>query len=274
MKNIMFTIGLPRSGSTVLMNILQQNPEFFTTGTCPIPYLIDAIHNRSSEVSEFIAMDQQVLSDALTNFIKQGTDGWFDSMTHKPTVISKSRSWDTCLPLLFKMYENPKFIVCVRDLRDIVCSFEKLLLKYPHIKTNDSNQAQTLDERIRSYCLDDFSNLGRPLRNLPFVFEMFMKYPNNFFLFRFEDFNANPNNSLDSLYHWMGKERFNHDLKNIKQSEYIEHDTTYRALVEHKTRPVLEQLPNDGWKSMLTEQQSASVLSNNSWFYQTFYPEL
>ena len=101
-----------------------------------------------------------------------------------------------------------------------------------------------------------------------------MKYPNNFFLFRFEDFNANPNNSLDSLYHWMGKERFNHDLRNIKQSEYIEHDTIYRALVEHKTRPVLEHLPENSWKSMLTEQQSATILSNNSWFYQTFYPEL
>jgi hypothetical protein len=45
-------------------------------------------------------------------------------------------------------------------------------------------------------------------------------------------------------------------------------------LVEHKTRPVLEQLPENGWKSMLTEQQSATILSNNSWYYQTFYPEL
>ena len=92
MKNMNFCLGLPRSGSTLLMNILQQNPTIFTSSTCPTPYLLEACKIQATSVSEFIAMDQDVMTKTLLSYIRHGTDGWFQSLTDKPNIISKSRT--------------------------------------------------------------------------------------------------------------------------------------------------------------------------------------
>lgn len=95
-------------------------------------------------------------------------------MTDKPVVVSKSRVWSTYLNFLFYAYENLKFLVVVRDLRNIVCSFEKLLHKYPVWVTGDRTvpfHMEPIDKRLEIYCTDIGGNLGRPLKFLPHVVE-------------------------------------------------------------------------------------------------------
>lgn len=270
-------MGLPRSGSTLLMNILQQNPTIYTTGTCPMPYLLDAANIQANTISEFVAMDQNTVSKGLKSFLRHGFDGWYQTLTDKPHVISKSRAWDMHLNTLFATYENPKFIVCLRDIRDVICSFEKLLHKNTHIKIGSSDDPFHLlhiDKRIELYCTDGGANLGRPLHIIQnHIIEWMDRKPYNFFLFRWEDFNANPIRSLNHLYKWLELPEFNHDLNNIPQSAQFEHDHVYRALVDHQTRPKLEFLePN--WPNMLSERQSAVIIQNLKWYYEKFYPEL
>ena len=276
MKSVNFCIGLPRSGSTVLMNILQQNPKIYTTGTCPLPYVTEAVKMQSTSVSEFIAMPQDTAAEATKGFIRGGIDGWFSTLTDKPMVISKSRTWDTHINTLFTIYDDPKFIVCLRDLRDIIASFEKLLFKNTHISMGsreDPFHMLPVSKRVELYCTDVGGNMGRPLMFLKHVFEWMQKRPNNFFIARWEDFSKEPVRSLRSMYQWLGMDHYEHDLNNIKQSEYYEHDTVYRALVSHVTKPRLES-HGPSWPKYMSEQDSASVLHNCRWFYETFYPEL
>jgi sulfotransferase len=276
MKNIHFTLGLPRSGSTLLMNILQQNPNIFTSSTCPTPYLVNTCKETSTSVSEFISMDQDVHTKCLMGFLRGGLNGWFEGLTTKPVVISKSRVWDTYLNILFKLYEKPKFIVIVRDIRDVVCSFEKLLFKYPQWSIGAPEyplHLKSIEERIEHYCTDTSGNLGRPLHFLPHVVEWANKRPECFYFLRFEDFNKNPVEHLQHLYQWLDLPVYNHDLNNIQQSEQYEHDTVYRALVTHKTEPSLRYL-EPSWPKMLTPEQSNLILVNNKWFYDTFYRDL
>lgn len=276
MKTIHYCIGLPRSGSTLLMNILQQNPEIFTSSTCPTPYLLNSCKDTATSVSEFIAMDQQVLNNSLVNYVKFGMQGWFSSLTEKPIVFSKSRVWDTYLNFLFHAYENPKFIICIRDLRDIICSFEKLSHKFPiwNIGSKeDSVHVKSFEKRMEIYCTDIGANLGRPLYYLPHVLEWAQKRPNNFYLFRFEDFNQHPENILGQIYNWLNLPHYNHNFFNIQQSGQYEHDTVYRALVTHKTERQLKQI-KPTWPEMMNNEQSDLVIKNNLWFYETFYPEV
>ena len=276
MKMMNFCIGVPRSGSTLLMNILQQNPKIFTSSTCPTPYLLEACKYQATGVSEFIAMDQDVMTNSLLSFIKHGIDGWFSSLTDKPLIISKSRTWDTNLNFVFRMYENPKILVCLRDIRDVICSFEKLLQRHPMwtIGTKeDPLHLKPFEKRMEQYCTDVGANLGRPLYYLPHVYEWMQKRPNNFFVFRFEDFNENPMASLTSIYKWLDLPYYDHDLNNIPQAEQYEHDTTYRALVSHKTETKFRKTkPN--YIDMLTPEQSDLVIKHNKFFYKTFYPEV
>lgn len=276
MKTLHYAIGLPRSGSTLLMNILQQNPDIFTSSTCPTTYLIEGAKQAASNVSEFVAMDQDALNNSLTNYIKFGMQGWFAAMTHKPIVFSKSRGWDRYLNFLFYAYKDPKFIVTIRDLRDIVCSFEKLSYKYTTWNIgaqNDPFHMLPYDKRIEIWCTDIGGNLGLPLKNLSHVYEWMQKRPNNFFIHRFEDFNERPLESLKSIYKWLNLPYFDHDLNNIPQAAQYEHDTAYRALVSHKTEKSVRKL-EPSWPKMMSDEQSLMVIRNNEWYYKTFYPEI
>jgi hypothetical protein len=258
------------------MNILQQNPDIFTSSTCPTTYLLEGAKQAAGSVSEFIAMDQDQLNNSLTNYVKHGMNGWFEAMSDKPIAISKSRGWDRYLNFLFHAYDDPKFIVIIRDLRDIICSFEKLSYKYPVWNMGsqeDPFHMLPFDKRIEIWCTDVGGNLGLPLKNMTHVYEWMQKRPNNFFLYRFEDFNRDPNRSLDSIYRWLNLPNYRHDLNNVELAKQYEHDTAYRALVSHKTERQVRQL-EPSWPKMMTKEQSDMIISHNQWFYQTFYPEV
>lgn len=276
MQQLHYCLGLPRTCSSVLMNILNENPRIFTTGTCPTPYLIDACRNISTQVSEFIALDKDVLNDAYLNFLRQGLKGWFESMSDKPIVFSKSRVWSEYLTHTFAINPNSKYLVILRDLRDIICSFETLLHKYPNIIIGDTEmpfQHNTFEKRMELYCTDGMANLGRPLHMLPHVMEVAKQHPNNFFFLRHEDFNENPRGTLQLIYQWLGEQPFEHDLDNIPKPDYYEHDTVYRSMVSHKTGTKLHKL-EPRWPKVMTPEQSQMVIQNNLSYYQTFYPEL
>ena len=275
MQQLHYCLGLPRTCSSVIMNILNENPRIFTTGTCAMPYFVDACQERSGDVSEFIALDKDVLNKSYINFLRQGMRGWFEAMTDKPIVFSKSRVWAEKLPHTFAIDPNSKYLVILRDLRDIICSFDSLLWKYPQVtyggRENQFYQ-EPYEKRMEIYCTDETSLLGRPLQNLPHLMEVTQKNPNNFFILRHEDFNEKPKEAFQVIYKFLEEPYFEHDFDNIPKPDYYEHDTVYRSLVSHKTRSKLEKL-EPRWSKIMTEEQSRTVIDNNRWYYETFYPE-
>jgi len=275
MQQLHYCLGLPRTGSTLIMNILNENPRIFTTGSCPLTYLLDACQRRSEEVSEFIALDKDVLHKSYINFLRQGMRGWFEAMTDKPIVFSKSRTWSEFLPHTFAIDPNSKYLVILRDLRDIICSFDSLLWKYPQVVYGDHENPfyqESFEHRMEMYCTDGTSLLGRPLHMLPHLMEVAQKNPNSFFILQHEYFNEQPRETLQMIYQWLGEEYFEHNFDNIPKPAHYEHDTVYRSLVSHKTGTKLKKL-EPRWPKMMTEEQSKLVIENNRWYYETFYPE-
>jgi sulfotransferase len=275
MQQLHYCLGLPRTCSSVIMNILNENPRIFTTGTCCMPYFVSVCQERSNEVSEFIALDKDVLNKSYINFLRQGMRGWYEAMTDKPIVFSKSRIWSEYFPTTFAIDPKSKYLVILRDLRDIICSFDSLLWKFPQVPYEFSGvpfHQESFEKRMEMYCTDTMSLLGRPLQLLPHLCEVANKNPNSFFLCKHEHFNENPRETLQQIYQWLGEPNFEHDFDNIPKPDYYEHDTCYRSLVSHKVRTKLEKL-EPRWPKIMTEQQSKAVIDNNRWYYETFYPE-
>ena len=240
-----------------------------------MPYLVDACQERSGTVSEFIALDKDVLHKSYINFLRQGMRGWYEAMTDKPIVFSKSRVWAEWLPHTFAIDPNSKYLVILRDLRDIICSFDSLLWKFPQVGYGDRKNPfyqEPFEKRMEMYCTDGTSLLGRPLHVLPHLMEVAQKNPNSFFLCKHEHFNEQPRETLQHIYQWLGEPNFEHDLDNIPKPDYKENDTTYRSLVYHKTGNKLKKL-EPRWPKIMTEEQSREVIKNNRWYYETFYPE-
>lgn len=257
------------------MYILNENPKIFTTGTCPLPLFVKELQEETTNINECVAMDKDVFSEAYLNFLRQGFKGWFESMTDKQIVISKSRLWQDYLPHTFKIDKKSKYIVLVRDLRDIVCSFDNLLWKYPNIKLQAQEHAQLYTEDIETRINVYFhpkSTLGMVLNRIPHVVTLKEKYPDNFLIIRHEDLNSNPYSILEKIYVFLELDYFKHDLQSIQRSDYIEHDTVYRDLVSHKVDTVFKS-KGSRWDKEMSQAGSEKILSDHRWFYDLFYPE-
>src|SRR3989344_7196739 len=90
-----FIAGLPRSGSTLLCNILAQNPRFYTTGTSGIMDVMFNVRNTWDNLIEFKASPNpegklRVLRGILENFY---------SPISQPIIFDKCRGWLSLLEM-------------------------------------------------------------------------------------------------------------------------------------------------------------------------------
>ena len=84
---IAFQSSLPRSGSTLLSNIVGQNPEFHVT---PTSGLLDLL---------YVARGQ---------FSRGGLEGYAAALTNKPWLLDKSRGWGVHYAFLFEPIKRLK----------------------------------------------------------------------------------------------------------------------------------------------------------------------
>lgn len=273
MENLHFCGGLPRTGSTVLMNILQQNPRIFTTGTCALADLIsNHILIKSRFRESFQAMSTEQADAAMYGLVHGATKGWFEGLTNKPTVISKNRSWSN----VFHLYEKSKYIVMVRDLRDIVESFEKVNSKISALHTfhDDGSFLPSMSENEKfQYHFQTRNCFSEPLNTeIPRMMEIFQKQKNKVMFIRYEDLTKEPVYILNKLYGFIEEKSFEHDLNNISQSILFEHDHAYfREKTDHVTKPKFEFYKTP--QRTLSNNFHNRILKEFNWFYDAFYPD-
>ena len=273
MNKLFFCGGLPRTGSTVLMNILQQNPRIFTTGTCALPDLLhQQVLIKSRYREQFQAMSLEQADKAMYGLIHGATKGWFEALTNKPVVISKNRSWSN----LFHLYPDSKYICMVRDLRDIIESFEKInqrtLALHSFADDNALVPAMSESEKF-GYYFKSYNVLSDALGNdVVRMMEVFKKNPSRVLFIRFEDFTKDPNYILKKVYNHISEEYYLHDLDNINQSVLFEHDHAYfKERTDHQTASSF-QYYKEPQRTLSTRFQQ-EVLNNYKWFYEGFYPD-
>ena len=94
MQQLHFLGGMPRSGSTLLAALLQQNPQVYATGTDPLPGIIHSNILQAARYTEAVqAMSVSQSDKAFYGLCVQGAKGWYESLTTRPVVFSKSRIW-------------------------------------------------------------------------------------------------------------------------------------------------------------------------------------
>ena len=119
-KRIYFLAGLPRSGSTLLTNILAQNPQFYVTPTSGIIDMLVQVRNFWDRNEAFRAHDRQLNETLKRNVLRSMLRGYFEH-TEAPVCLDKNRYWCEFLEMgeaLLEAREQVKVLVTVRDLRD------------------------------------------------------------------------------------------------------------------------------------------------------------
>jgi sulfotransferase len=268
MKKLFFQSSLPRAGSTLLQNIIGQNPDFYVTPTSGVLELVYAARNNYTNSPEFKAQDASLMKSGFTQFCHDGVLGFFNGVTDKPYVLDKSRGWGVHYGFLNSFYPEPKIICMVRDLRGIFASMEKNFRKNQHIDSGIVNHANmtgtTTEKRI------DIWAGGQPVGlAIERLHQVFKEGVNKKILFiRYEDLAKEPVPEMKKIYQYLEVPYFNHDFNNIEQITQ-EDDAVYGIYGDHQIRKKLEPLKAD-YKEILGQGACNWIKTNYQWFYDEF----
>jgi sulfotransferase len=244
-----FISGLPRSGSTLLANILAQNPRFHTEGTSGIMDIMFNVKNQWNNLIEFKATPNE---DGKKRVLKGILDSYYSNI-YKPVIFDKCRGWISLIEMAeYALDEKVKILVPVRDMRDVLSSMEKLWRK-----TNakeDSTQGgnyfkmQTVQGRVEHY-LDGNQPIGLAQNRIVDVLNR--GYKDRLFFVHFEDLTTKPKETMQKIYKFLGEEYFEHDFDNVEQVNK-EDDAVFGFADLHTIRPKVEPVKSD-WKEILGE---------------------
>ena len=234
-KTLHFLSGIPRSGSTVLAAILNQNPETHVSTTSGLVHALDGLANtwHSAGLLNENDPDRKKLAQTMRGMI----DAFYED-TDKPVVIDKGRGWP--IPIIMGamsqvLGNNPKIIATVRPVPDCMASFVRVA------------KPENLDEFMYSGQLADhlkaaYISLQQGYEAMPECF-LFVEYDNLL---------ANPKAELERIHAFLGLAPFEYDLSNIDGTPVKEDDENLHGYAGmHDIKPELKKQHNDDSHDLL-----------------------
>jgi sulfotransferase len=268
MEKLFYQSSLPRAGSTLLQNILAQNPDIYATPTSGVLELVFAARANYTNSPEFKAQESELMKKGFQAFCHEGMKGYYEAITDKKYVIDKSRGWGIHYGFLNFINPEPKIICMVRDLRDIFASMEKNYRKNPD-KQDDildwsKMQGTTVPKRIDIWAQSQpvglaIERLGEILR---------MGIDSKMLFVKFEDLCLHPESEIIRIYNYLGIPYFKHDFDNVEQVTK-EDDEVYGAFGDHVIRTKVEPVPSKA-KQLLGRDVTDWIWSNYKWFFDYF----
>ena len=248
MKSFFFISGLPRSGSTLLCNILAQNNELFVSkATSGCHDVLFNVRNKWDKLIEHQAegVDYEQLKRVLQSVLNS-----YHS-TDKNIVIDKGRGWLSLIEMAeFILGYTPKIIVPVRNISEILSSFEKLWRNSTgffqwDFEQNDYFKAQTTEGRC-----DIWSSADQPV-GLAYnrVKDAINRgYKNNLLFVEFDQLTSQPAQTLKTVYDYLELPYFQHNFNNVEQYTSEDDQGVHRIPNLHKIKPVVVPVPHDSDK--------------------------
>lgn len=227
--------GLPRSGSSLLVNILNSNPEFRATSTSGV---IDVLRNMKSTFSHNITWKTQDRI-ALMEDYRKGMKGFLDGFYGNDKVVfDKCRGWSNHLTFIDAILGNSdsKIIWTYRNPVEVLSSIEAHHQKTPLIENTDESQDSgamiTLDRRIGLF-INGAGIVSYPVEILKDAIEM--GFRDRIHIVKYGDLTTNPKDTLDDIHKFLGEKLFDYDFDNIKQT-VNEHDAFYNYKFPHSIK--------------------------------------
>ena len=107
-QKLFFQSSMPRALSTILQNIIGQNPDFHVTPTDGLLELVFGARSNYTTSPEFLAQDPEVMKKAFKSFCYHGFMGYAQALTDKKYLMLKSRGWGAYRGFINEFYPNPK----------------------------------------------------------------------------------------------------------------------------------------------------------------------
>lgn len=229
MQKIHFISGLPRSGTTLLSSILNQNPNFGASISGPLARFTRAIIQESQSQGGYRF---QCPTEKRKELIHSITDTYYKDS--KPVVFDTNRGWTYLTPLLADLYPQAKTIVCIRSIPWIVDSFETLFAKNPYDVPSMFPEGAGVSVYSRAqYLTDPSSFVGFAYNGVKEA--LFGPNKENIMVVQYDQLAKNPKLVMKKIYEFIGEPWFEHDFDNVV-GDYDEFDADMNIKGLHHVR--------------------------------------
>ena len=262
--------GLPRSGSTLLCQLLGEHPQIHSEGhSSPLcSALLRMRHGISDD--DFFLSQLDVDFDRGYGHLKSATRGfvrgWYHDCT-KPLVVDKNRGWLRNFEYLLAVEPDAKLVVCVRELGQVYGSIEAqhqrtILIDFPdHTANHDRyNRADTL------FAKDGV--IGNPLRALEAVQDLAVPIQKRIHLVVFERLVRDPLAAMADVYKFLDIEPAQFDPKKLRVHPH-ESDSHYRHKYPHKQYASIEPPAQHSIPARIQTE----IEKTYAWYYENFYSD-
>lgn len=211
MKEYFFISGLPRSGSTLLSAILKQNPDFYADIASPVDNLV----SQSINVMTGCENNFNIKEDRREKVIKNIFEGYYSDID-KPVIFDSSRKWTASTSLLKTLFPYTKIICCVRDIKWILDSFERIAAKNCFYTNTlvDNEASPCVDTRCRA--LMDPNKSGTVIKPWHWLQEGLALNPDMIYAMEYDRLCKKPDIVMKEIYDFIGKPFFKHDFNNVE----------------------------------------------------------
>lgn len=240
-KTFYFMAGLPRSGSTLLSSILNQNPRFYSGPSSPVLGAMFAVEQDfiGNELYHGYPKPDQV-REIIGNIPHH-----FYSDVQQPVVFDKNRAWTARVPYIEGYIgEQAKILVPVRRIDEILTSILTMIHRNPFqegqprinfideqlIKTdipiNDLNRCM--------YLLGEGGIVYESLNAIMVGFQQNVRDKMHFV--DYNDLVDNPEKIMEDIYDFIGEEFYDHDFGSISNIHREDDLITYGLSDMHQVR--------------------------------------
>lgn len=236
-KTYHFLAGLPRSGSTVLSAILNQNPDVYVS---PQTDLIALLYKLESEIPNLESFKAGLLFSGYDNVMKSIPDNFYADIK-KPVVIDKNRGWGT--PYNFENlspYLNPtgKVILTMRPILEVIASFVSLA-KNTQKATNHlpyfSKDLWVSSYREETDAIADSLMIanGEIDRAIFSIANLLENHRDRAYVVWLNDLVESPQSTLNGVYDFLELDRYEHNFQNIQEVDKHNDWSGYQVLGLH-----------------------------------------
>jgi len=222
-KTYHFLTGLPRSGSTVLSALINQHPEIYAS---PQTELLEMIFQIQNVMHFSESYNAEIRKPGYQNVIKKITDNFYSDV-NKPIILDKNRGWGTpynmenVMPIV---NQNPKIVVTLRPIVEILASFTALCNKNPN-NTIDKGLSESdfwpiyyrnYEDARCEYMMRPNGEIDQAILSIS---NLQQNHKDSSFFLWYEDLVFSPEIKLQELYNFLGTKPFKNNFNNIEETD-------------------------------------------------------
>lgn len=233
--------GLPRSGSTLLSSILNQNPRFYSGPSSPVLGAMYAVEENFTNNELYTGYPKPNQVREIIGSIPHH----FYSDVQQPVVFDKNRAWTARVPYIEGYIgQQAKILVPVRKIDEILTSILTMIRRNPY--QEGQPRINFVDEQLvkTNIPINDYNRCMYLLNGGGIVYESLNAIMEGFSQnvrdrMHFVDYNDlvnNPQETMEKIYEFLGEELYEHRFDSLHNIHREDDLTTYGLNDMHEVR--------------------------------------